>query len=75
MDIHQRIIKITICIFFNKYILIIRLETPEPISLCSVMAAPSYFMEGSSFRQFPHFRGSDMQIGVSTRLSFAGGKE
>ena len=53
--------------FFNKYIFIIRLETPEPISLCSVMAAPAYFLEGWSFR--PHFRGSDMQIGVSPRLS------
>ena len=69
MDIQHRIMKITIFIFFHKYISIIRLETPEPISLCSVMAAPSYFMEGSSF---PHFRGSDMQIGVGARLSIAG---
>ena len=58
MDIQHRIMKITIFIFFHKYISIIRLETPEPISLCSVMAAPSYFMEGSSFRQFPHIRSS-----------------
>ena len=32
--------------FFNHYIFIIRLETSEQISLCSVMAPPAYFMEG-----------------------------
>ena len=34
MGIQHRIMKIAICIFFfNQYIFVIRLETPEPISL------------------------------------------